>query len=270
MQQLLNQTIHIARQAGDAIMAVYHTDFARYQKQDASPVTEADLAAHKVIVTALGQISDYPVLSEESDPQTQPWALRRQWQTYWLIDPLDGTKEFIQRNDEFTVNIALIHQGKAVLGVVYCPPLDRLYYAAAGLGAFRLDAGQSPREITVAPTPQSGDNWRIVGSRRHGADTLAQFAAALEHVSAVSMGSSLKLCLVAEGSAHLYPRLAPTCEWDTAAAQAIVEQAGGQVLQPDLTPLQYGQKADLLNPFFIVCNRPDPLWRDTFMALSQP
>jgi 3'(2'), 5'-bisphosphate nucleotidase len=275
MQKLLEQTIDIARKAGDAIMAIYKTDYEQYEKSDSSPLTDADLAAHHIIVDGLKAISAYPCLSEESgEADGIDWQQREQWGTYWLIDPLDGTKEFINKNDEFTVNIALIENGKAILGVVYCPPLDRLYFAEKNSGAFRQDGAQEAVKISVADAPVVGEVWKVVGSRRHGAEALEKFAEQLGDVEMVSMGSSLKLCLVAEGAAHLYPRLALTCEWDTGAAQAVVEIAGGQVLAPSLTtgelsPLMYGQKEELLNPFFIVCGPVSDIWQSTFIALSK-
>lgn len=268
MQSLVKQVVAVARDAGDAIMAIYKTDFSQYEKGDKSPLTEADLAAHHIICEGLARISDFPVLSEESGAEAMSWNTRQQWQEYWLVDPLDGTKEFINKNDEFTVNIALIRDGKAVLGVVYCPPLDRMYFAAEDFGAYRQDGSEDAVAIQVAAQPLAGEVWNVVGSRRHGADALEKFAAQLGAVETVSMGSSLKLCLVAEGKAHLYPRLAPTCEWDTAAAQAVVEIAGGQVLTPDSEPLTYGRKEDLLNPFFIVCSQYSAVWGETFKALS--
>ncbi|MDO6804291.1 3'(2'),5'-bisphosphate nucleotidase CysQ, partial [Wenyingzhuangia sp. 1_MG-2023] len=189
---------------------------AQYEKSDSSPLTEADLAAHHIICDRLASISDYPVLSEESDKEDITWEKRSQWNTYWLVDPLDGTKEFIKKNDEFTVNIALIQGGRAVLGVVYCPPLDRMYYAADEIGAYRQDGTAEAVKLSVADEPGTDEAWNVVGSRSHGAEALSAFSQQLGEVNLVSMGSSLKLCLVAEGAAHLYPRLAPTCEWDTA------------------------------------------------------
>lgn len=269
MEQLLQQTKAIALKAGDAIMEIYRTDYAQYEKDDKSPLTEADLAAHHIIIDGLKEISNLPCLSEESGEEDGvTWNERKQWNKYWLIDPLDGTKEFIKKNDEFTVNIALIENGKAILGVVYCPPLQRFYFAAEGVGAFKQESTDAPVSISVAKTPKDGDVWNVVGSRRHGADALQKFSESLGNVETVSMGSSLKLCLVAEGKAHLYPRLAPTCEWDTGAAQAVVEIAGGQVLTPELQPLSYGQKEDLLNPYFIVCAQKDHKWAATFQELS--
>jgi 3'(2'), 5'-bisphosphate nucleotidase len=270
MDKLLSGAIEIARQAGSAIMDIYKTDYEQYQKKDSSPLTEADLAAHHIIIDGLKEISDYPCLSEESgESDGVDWQQRKSWSTYWLIDPLDGTKEFINKNDEFTVNIALIENGKAILGVVYCPPLDRLYFAEKSTGAFRQDGVQAARKVCVAQTPINGEVWKVVGSRRHGAEALSKFSEQLGDVETVSMGSSLKLCLVAEGAAHLYPRLAPTCEWDTGAAQAVVEIAGGQVLTPELMPLMYGQKEELLNPFVIVCGPVSTIWEGTFTSLCK-
>jgi len=270
MDTLLQQVKGISEKAGDAIMAIYRTDYAQYEKEDKSPLTEADLAAHHIIIDGLKAISDLPCLSEESGEEDGiTWEQRKTWNKYWLIDPLDGTKEFIKKNDEFTVNIALIENGKAVLGVVYCPPLERFYFAAEGIGAFRQDTGNTPKTIKVAQEPKGEEAWKVVGSRSHGAEALEKFSQKLGNVDLVSMGSSLKLCLVAEGVAHLYPRLAPTCEWDTGAAQAVVEIAGGQVLRPDLESLDYGQKEDLLNPYFIVCSSLNDLWINEFVELSK-
>lgn len=267
-KELVEQVINIARQAGEAIMQVYRSDFAHVSKADNSPLTEADLAAHKIIVAGLAAISDLPCLSEESDGEQMSWQRRQSWGDYWLVDPLDGTKEFIARSGEFTVNIALISQGRAIMGVVYCPVTELLYYAEQGLGAFKQDKHMPATSLLVAAPPEGDRPWLLVGSRRHGAKALAQFTQQLSNVELLEKGSSLKLCLVGEGAADLYPRLAPTCEWDTAAAQAIVECAGGQVLGPDLQPLRYGEKEDLLNPNFIVCAKVDQRWRESFVALA--
>jgi len=270
MQALVNQVVDIARVAGDAIMEIYQTDFERYEKSDSSPLTEADLAAHNIICEKLAAISEYPILSEESPKEEIEWKNRQNWNTFWIVDPLDGTKEFIKKTGEFTVNIALVENGRTVMGVVYCPPLERTYFAADELGAFRQDAGQDAVKLQVVAEPAEGENWNVVGSKSHGAEALAAFGEQLGNVNLVSMGSSLKLCMVADGQAHLYPRLAPTCEWDTAAAQAIVEHAGGQVLTPALEPLMYGQKEDLLNPYFIVCAQKNDRWGKVFTELATP
>lgn len=269
MQQLIDQVVEIVKDAGDAIMDIYRTDFDQYEKSDSSPLTEADLAAHKIICDGLNRISDYPILSEESEKEDVSWEKRRKWNTYWLVDPLDGTKEFIKKNDEFTVNVALVDNGKPVVGVVYCPPLDRIYTGVVGKGAYRQDGDNLPVSIQVSSVPENSNTWKVVGSRSHGTKALEQFSTGLGDVELVSMGSSLKLCLVAEGAAHLYPRLAPTCEWDTGAAQAVVEAAGGKVLNPDLEELTYGAKEELLNPYFVVCGKVDELWAQHFKLAAK-
>ncbi|MBR9888979.1 MAG: 3'(2'),5'-bisphosphate nucleotidase CysQ [Oceanospirillales bacterium] len=251
--------IDLAKRAGAAIIAIYQQDFAVYEKQDESPLTEADLASHHCIVNGLKQLTpQIPVLSEESGADEH--LDRMSWQRYWLIDPLDGTKEFIKKNDEFTVNIALIDQGKAVFGVVYAPALDVTYWGDAD-GAFK-ESGGKVESIRVSEIPAEGAVWRVVGSRSHQTDEFKAFVKGLPDTEVVSMGSSLKLCLVAEGVADLYPRLGLTSEWDTAAAHAVVTAAGGQVLQyPELTPLLYNARPDtLLNPFFIVCADKSDKW----------
>jgi len=215
-------------------------------KHDASPVTEADLAAHRVLATELVPLlSDCPVVSEE-DFASQVY--RRNTGRFWLVDPLDGTKEFIARNGEFTVNIALIENGRSVLGVVYAPAVDTLYWGGAGLGAFRC-LGEQTAAIHVAAA-QTGRGCWVVASKSHLDEATRSLIDRLGEVSLVRVGSSLKFCRVAEGEADIYPRLAPTCEWDTAAAQAVLEGAGGAVVNLQGRPLQYG-KADVVNPSFI-------------------
>lgn len=246
------QVIDIARQAGDAIMVIYQRDFAVSEKSDQSPLTEADLAAHNIIVAGLQNISDFPVLSEES--ASIDWTDRQAWQTYWLVDPLDGTKEFIKRNGEFTVNIALIHQGEPVFGVVYAPVPDSVYVGINDTSpqAYKIE-GDKQQPIKAQPH-QAGEIWKVVGSRSHQSPDTQQFLQQLDgEVELVPMGSSLKLCLVGEGKAHLYPRLGPTSEWDTAAAHAVASAAGARVTLIDgHTPLRYNQKESLLNPHFLV------------------
>jgi len=239
----------IARQAGTAILKIYDQDFEVMEKADKSPLTEADLAAHHVIVGELQSLTpDIPVLSEES--AVIPYDTRSQWQTYWLIDPLDGTKEFIKRNGEFTVNIALIHEGRAILGVVYVPVSQITYYGDSQQGAFKKDAEGNISAIQVTSEHQTP--LRVAGSRSHAGDSLLQFLGKLGEHEIISMGSSLKLCLVAEGKADLYPRLGLTSEWDTAAAQAVVEAAGGKVTDSNMNPLIYNTKESFLNPHFFV------------------
>ncbi|MAG00792.1 MAG: 3'(2'),5'-bisphosphate nucleotidase [Acidiferrobacteraceae bacterium] len=248
----MQSVVELARKAGLKILEVYgRDDFGVRLKSDDSPLTEADLAAHHEIVEGLTQLdSSIPVLSEEATGIR--WQERRQWARYWLVDPLDGTREFIKRNGEFTVNIALVEDHQPVLGVVYAPVLDVTYYGDDG-GAFKLEGSAIEDAVAVKVKPhQPGEIWKVVGSRSHAGDSLVSFLGALGEHQMVSMGSSLKLCLVAEGAAHIYPRLGPTSEWDTAAAHAVVTAAGGEVVIANSgEPLQYNTKESLLNPFFI-------------------
>ena len=259
---LLEGMAKIARLAGAAILEVYdRADFSVVSKADDSPLTAADLAAHRIIVDALAELApDIPVLSEESDEIS--FAERSSWTTYFLVDPLDGTKEFINRNGEFTVNIALIEHHKPVLGAVYVPVQDKLY-----LG--NVEANQATRETVDGSKPircrqLNGKSVTVVASRRHGSDTLVSLMANLEkryEVATENVGSSLKFCLIAEGEADLYPRFAPTSEWDTGAAQALVVAAGGQVVNLDFEPLDYNAKENILNPHFVVFADPKVDWQ---------
>ncbi len=245
----IRQINQIAREAGQAILEVYQQDFQVSEKEDLSPLTQADLASHRIITGALARLTpEIPVLSEES--AFVPWEKRREWSRYWLVDPLDGTREFVKRNGEFTVNIALVEEHRPVLGVVHAPVLDTTWYGEPGKGAFRQQGDQQPEPIRV--TVPHADPIRVAGSRSHAGDSLKRFLERLGDYEIVSMGSSLKLCLVAEGRADIYPRLGPTSEWDTAAAQAVVEAAGGQVTDTELRPLEYNRKESLLNPHFLV------------------
>lgn len=251
----------IAGEAGEAIAGVYRRrDFGVETKSDETPVTLADQAAHDLIVPALeALLDDTPVLSEESEHP--PYSVRRRWRRYWLVDPLDGTREFIRRNDEFTVNIALVEDGKPVLGVVYVPVSGAYYLGVAGAGAFRLDQGGRRPIHTRAMT---GGKVTVAVSRSHGSGRAAALIQALEadlgEVNRIRLGSSLKSCLVAEGAADLYPRFGPTGEWDTAAAQAVVEAAGGGILDQNLQPLIYNSRKSLINPSFFVVGDLDFDW----------
>ena len=250
--RLLPGVLDIAGQAGDAILAIYNGvegDFDIEHKEDRSPLTEADMAAHEGIVQRLQSLTpDIPILSEESSEI--PYSERAQWQRYWLVDPLDGTREFIKRNGEFTVNIALIDDGVPIMGVVFAPVLDTFYYGIRDEGAWKQRRGGEAERIHVQPL---GDGpVRVAGSRSHASERLAAYLERLGAHELRPMGSSLKSCLVAEGEADLYPRIGPTSEWDTAAAQAVVEAAGGHVTDTDLKPLRYNQKDSLLNPSFLV------------------
>lgn len=247
----LNSVQALAATASQRILEIYDTAFAVTAKNDASPLTAADLAAHQIIVSGLQQLTPaIPVLSEES--AAIPFVERSGWPCYWLVDPLDGTKEFIERNGQFTVNIALIVDHEPVLGVVRVPVTGICYFALRGHGAFREATNGSAQPIAVKPL-QVGQPIRVVGSKSHGGPGLQQFVANLGACELMTSGSSLKFCQIAEGSADVYPRLGPTSEWDTAAAQAIVEVAGGQVVSVKTgQPLRYNTRDSLLNPYFIV------------------
>lgn len=275
MPALLERVISTSHLAGTAILELYNSsDFGVETKGDDSPLTKADLAAHHILEPALSQLIDgVPVLSEESElPQ---WSERQHWQRYWIIDPLDGTKEFIHRNDEFTVNVALIENGVPVLGVVYAPVYGWTYAASRDQGAIKIDAdGRHKISVrTVASQLDAKQSIQLVASRRHGAEAIDALETRIEHslgsVERVSMGSSLKLCMVAEGKADLYPRLAPTSEWDTAAAQAVVEAAGGLVVDESFNLLRYNQKDDILNPFFHVIADSSYDWQSLIQQKSE-
>lgn len=253
--------VDISRRAGLAIMEWYQGDMGITHKSDDSPLTKADLASHRLIVAELERLwPEIPVLSEES--ANIPWETRKQWQRYWLVDPLDGTKEFINRNGEFTVNIALISDHQPIVGVVHVPVTDVSYFGARGLGAWRQEVAEEA--IPMSIRQPAADPAVIVGSRSHANPELAQQLEALGPHELISMGSSLKFCRVAEGLADFYPRLGPTCEWDTGAAQAVVEAAGGQVVKIDGTPLDYNNKEAFLNPYFFVLGDPDKAWLEPF------
>jgi 3'(2'), 5'-bisphosphate nucleotidase len=265
-KDLLNPVCAIAREAGAAILGVYGTRFSTSEKADQSPLTEADLASHRIIQRRLGELTpEIPLLSEEG--QDIPFDERRHWSTFWLIDPLDGTKEFVKRNGEFTVNIALIRDHVPILGVVFSPVLDTLYAGMPGVAAFRESADGGRRDITVRwPVPERPS---VVSSRSHGHDRLGRALERLGPHTAVAMGSSLKLCLVADGSADLYPRLGPTSEWDTAAAHAVVRAAGGRVCDLRGQELRYNTRESVLNPEFLVCAREPEEWLQR-LGLREP
>jgi 3'(2'), 5'-bisphosphate nucleotidase len=247
--ELLAQVVKLTQQAGDAILSVYSEQFEVTHKTDQSPLTVADLRSHEIISKGLLALTpDLPVLSEEAADIS--FEQRQKWARYWLVDPLDGTKEFVSRNGEFTVNIALIDDHVPVLGVVHVPVTSTTYTGAVGVGAFKQVDGQTPQPLRVRSPADSP--LRIVGSRSHRGDTLDQYLPKLAPYELVAVGSSLKFCFVAEGSADFYPRFGPTSEWDTAAAQAVVEAAGGQVVKTNGERLRYNTKADLLNPHFLV------------------
>ena len=247
---LLEDVMAITREAGALIMKIYRRDFEVRGKQDASPVTEADEKAERLILERLGALpSLFPVVSEEA---AAAGYVPEMGQCFWLVDPLDGTKEFINRNGEFTVNIALIEDGVPVLGVVFAPALDRMYAGAIGLGAW-LEVQGKRQAIECRSIPEDGLD--VVASRSHGdADALDHFLNGRLVRSLKSAGSSLKICLIAEGEADLYPRLGRTMEWDIAAGHAVLAAAGGQIHALNGDVLSYG-KRDLSNPHFYACSR---------------
>ena len=265
-RRLLDAACEIAHMAGAAILEVYgRSDFAVARKSDDSPLTEADQVAHGIIAGALAKLdAGLPILSEES--QSTDHEARRKWRRYWLVDPLDGTKEFLKRNGEFTVNIALVDEHRAVLGAVHAPVLDRMYSGAIALGAWRSDSGSPPKPIAVQP--KAASPLRVVGSRSHPTTELAAYLKGLAQYELTDMGSSLKICLVAEGAADIYPRLGPTSEWDTAAAQAILESAGGRMIDLAGQPLRYNCKDDLLNPHFLAFGDQQRDWLEPIQSTS--
>lgn len=239
----------IAVEAGKAILEIYVQEFEVTQKEDESPLTQADLASHRIICDALARLTpDIPVLSEESSDID--YDARADWQQYWLVDPLDGTKEFIDRNGEFTVNIALIRYHSPVLGVVHVPVTGTTYTGIVGKWASKHTHGGVMEHIRIRKP--CAEPPVVVGSRSHANPRLSGFLSKIGPHELVSMGSSLKFCLLAEGKADFYPRLGPTSEWDTAAAHAVVLAAGGKIITLDGKPLRYNLKKSLLNPEFLV------------------
>ncbi len=257
MQSLIDPVVALAIDAGHKILEVYSSDFEVQSKDDDSPLTQADLASHHCIVAGLASLTpQMPIISEESG--LPDYEERSQWDRYWLIDPLDGTKEFVNRNDEFTVNIALIDHQKPVFGIVHVPVLDKTYLGCEGFGAERRDGDGTVQPIRISTA--SADPVRVVGSRSHRGKSLDAYLENLGACDMIPMGSSLKFCVIAEGGADLYPRLGLTSEWDTAAAQAVVEQAGGKVVTCDGKPMKYNAKEDILNPWFFVYGATDRDW----------
>lgn len=243
---ILPDVIKVADEASERVLSIYQTDFKVNYKEDESPITAADVASHDIIVRGLWAIShDIPILSEEG--KEVPWEERQHWRRFWLIDPIDGTRDFTQRTGEFTVNIALIENGEPILGVVTAPALHEAYWGLRGEGAHKRDRDGHVHRIQVAEAKAAR---RVVASKNHLNDETRAFIDSLGEHQLVQAGSSLKFCSIAEGHADIYPRLGPTCEWDTGAAQAVLMAAGGKVETLEGKPLRYG-KEDLLNPHFV-------------------
>lgn len=247
IKELLNIAIKASYEAGSVILDIYRTDdFDIEMKSDNSPLSKADKLSHQKIEQLL-QVSNLPILSEEG--RNIPYDERKNWEYFWMVDPLDGTKEFIKKNDEFTVNIALIHKGKAILGVVYAPVLDIMYYGSIEGGTYKIINNSAPVMLKMQQTKTVK---AIVASRSHLSNETQNFINLYPNTEVISMGSSLKFMLIVENKAQLYPRFSPTMEWDTAAAQAIVESAGGKVVTyPNRKPMLYNKK-DLHNDWFLV------------------
>ncbi|MGQ7271542.1 3'(2'),5'-bisphosphate nucleotidase CysQ [Marinobacter nauticus] len=243
---ILPDVIKIADEASEKVLHIYQSDFKVNYKEDHSPITAADIASHDIIVKGLRQISrDIPVLSEEG--AEIPWEEREKWRRFWLIDPIDGTKDFTQRTGEFTVNIAMIEDGEPVMGVVTAPALKEAFWGIKGEGAHMRDRTGRVHRIRVA---EPKDTLRVVASKNHLNEETRAFIDTLGAHETVQAGSSLKFCRIAEGHADIYPRMGPTSEWDTAAAHAVLVAAGGKVQTPEGQPLVYG-KENILNPNFI-------------------
>lgn len=261
LKKLLNAALKAAWNAGNEIIEIYNTDFSFESKSDLSPLTAADIASHNAIKAIIGDLG-YPLLSEEG--KTIPFEDRSNWDTFWLIDPLDGTKEFIKRNGEFTVNIALIEKGQPILGVIYVPITKKMYYGTKEEGSFCFGIEENndkdlsdyiDEAIKLPNFSDANNSYTIVASRTHSSPETEAFinqkSTIHGEVKLVSAGSSLKLCMIAEGKANVYPRLAPTMEWDTAAGHAIVNFAGGRVYRFDNNEDLLYNKENLLNPFFV-------------------
>ncbi len=268
---MMAPVVELALRAGEAILPFWRADVAVTAKSDNSPVTAADIAAHHVIVAGLTALDpSIPVLSEED--AGIPQSVRAGWQRWWLVDPLDGTKEFISGSEEFTVNIALIENGRVVFGVVSMPTNGRFYVGGAGLGAWRGDTGGTPVAIQVRDVPGPGEAFTVVASRRHSSPEqerlLAGLSASLGELQLANIGSSLKFCLLAEGAADCYPRLAPTSQWDTAAAQGVLEGAGGEVLGLNGEAFCYPARESLLNEFFLALPA-KAAWRSKLLELAR-
>ncbi|MDX3772732.1 3'(2'),5'-bisphosphate nucleotidase CysQ [Chromatiaceae bacterium AAb-1] len=265
LSRLLEPVQQTAREAGDVLWQLYQSgQFEQQQKADQSPVTTADLAANRVILNRLSELTpDIPVISEEST--FIPLAKRQQWPRYWLIDPMDGTQEFVARSGDFTVSIALVEHGWPVLGVIYWPKEDMMYYASRGHGAFKQQRNLINR-IRVHQH-QQGETLRIAVSRRQPLAPISELVTDGQPVEFIPLGScSLKSCLVAEGKADCYLRLGPTGEWDTGAVHIIVEEAGGRILDSQFLPLSYNQRETLANPDFMVIGQAHQPWSELIRA----
>ena len=253
-KDLIKQLIEISEEAGKAILEVYNSDFDYEIKEDLSPLTKADTLSHEIICEGLKVLTpNIPILSEESSDI--PFNIRSSWKQYWLIDPLDGTKEFIKRNGEFTVNIALINNNKPIFGIIHAPVLNQTFWGSENSGSFQMEGKKEQKKITVSSCDKF--SLRIVASRSHTSEKLNILLRKIEKYEIIHIGSSLKFCLIASGKADIYPRFGPTSEWDSAAGEAIVRFAGGKVISTNRKSLTYNSKKSYLNPDFIISNDQD-------------
>ncbi|RJX76329.1 3'(2'),5'-bisphosphate nucleotidase CysQ [Pseudomonas sp. LS-2] len=268
---LMGPVIDLCRRAGEVILPYWRSGVEVTAKSDDSPVTAADIAAHELLVAGLKELDPSIHILSEEDADI-PLSERSQWQRWWLVDPLDGTKEFISGSEEFTVNVALIENGRVVFGVVSMPTNDRCYFGGAGLGAWCSDDAADIEPIKVRNQPGAGESFTVVASRRHSSPEqeklLAGLSAAVGELKLTNIGSSLKFCLLAEGAADCYPRLAPTSQWDTAAAQGVLEGAGGVVLNLAGETFDYPARESLLNAFFLALPG-EARWRDALIELAK-
>jgi len=255
-KKLLLDICNIAILAGDEILHFYNTDIEVTHKDDSSPLTKADLASNKFIIDSLHSLdSEIPILSEESFVD---WRTRKNWTKYWIVDPLDGTKEFIKKNDEFTVNIALVENNNPILGVIFVPAKSTLYFAQKGFGSFTLDtkiALNSLDEAKKIAVSKLSNQVRVIGSRSHSNNAFTNWVdEKFPNAEIIQAGSSLKFCLIAKGDADIYPRFGPTSEWDIAAGHIILNEAGGKILTLENKEINYNEKESVLNPEFIASN----------------
>jgi 3'(2'), 5'-bisphosphate nucleotidase len=261
LTELVDEIKQICYLAGEKILEIYETDFSVEKKQDNSPLTAADMAAHNTICNALSSLTpSIPILSEESSHIS--FSERQSWNQYWLVDPLDGTREFVKRNGEFSVNIALIEKHRSILGVVHVPVTGISYTASIKNGAYKHEQNNNTTRIFARKT--DANNITVAGSRSHGNKQQQTFIANLNDPNILAIGSSLKFCLVAEGIADIYPRFGPTSEWDSAAAQCIVEESGAIVVDTNFNIIEYNTKESLLNPSFLVIADSDFNWNQYF------
>lgn len=241
-------------EAAESIMRVYEEDYQIEIKEDSSPVTTADKLSHQILTTRLPAIYNVPVLSEEGSVS---WQERKGWRRFWLVDPLDGTREFINKNGQFTINVALVEEHKPIFGMLYCPATTQCYYGASGSGAYKkVNSRWQP--IKVKRTSLA--DYTVVCSSLHSNKRTELLLSELGIRSRITCGSAIKFTYVAEGKAQLYPRFGPTSLWDTAAGQCIVEEAGGQLVDQNLEPLKYNDREELLNPPFVACAQLEDAW----------